>query len=132
MKNENAVKAFVALGHESRLAIFKLLTKKGEAGMPAGEIARYFDMPGATLSFHLSQLVAAKLVDSLKEGRTIHYSVKFKRIKKLMNYLSENYYKNKHLDRLPSIEIQDNPDNSEKTLPPFTPIAQYSKKPEEL
>lgn len=106
MKNENAVKAFIALGHESRLAIFKLLTKKGTEGMSAGDISRYFEMPGATLSFHLSQLVAAKLVDSVKQGRTIHYSVKFKRIKKLMNYLSENYYKNKHSDRLPDIEIE--------------------------
>lgn len=95
MKNENAVKAFVALGHESRLAIFKLLTQKGLEGMPAGEIAKYFDMPGATLSFHLSQLTSAKLIEAKKEGRTIHYSVQFKRIKKLMKYLSENYYKNK-------------------------------------
>lgn len=106
MKNENAVKAFIALGHESRLAIFRLLTKKGEEGMTAGDISKYFSIPGATLSFHLSQLAAAKLIESKKMGRNIHYSVKFKRIKKLMNYLSENY-KNKHLDRLPSVEIEE-------------------------
>ena len=112
MKNETAVKAFIALGHESRLAIFRLLTKKGPEGMAAGDIAKYFSMPGATLSFHLSQLVAAKLVDSVKAGRSIHYSVKFKRIKKLMNYLSENYYKNKHFDPLPIIEIEESVDEN--------------------
>ncbi len=115
MKNENAIKAFVALGHESRLAIFKLLTKKGPEGMAAGDIARYFDMPGATLSFHLSQLVAAKLIDSTKQGRTIFYSVKFKRIKKIMNYLSDNYYKNKNLESSTPIEIE--PYVEEEKLP---------------
>ena len=100
MKQENAVKAFIALGHESRLAIFRYLTQQGEEGVPAGEISRHFDMPGATLSFHLSQLSAAKLVDARRDGRTIYYSVKFKRIKKIMKYLSENYYQNK-----PSVEI---------------------------
>lgn len=108
MKNENAVKAFVALGHESRLAIFKYLTQKGEEGVSAGDISRHFDMPGATLSFHLSQLTSAKLVDSRKEGRTVFYSVKFKRIKKLMKYLSENYYQNK-----PSLVEVSNEENSE-------------------
>ncbi len=105
MKNENAVKAFVALGHESRLAIFRLLSTKGEEGMAAGDIAKYFDMPSATLSFHLAQLVNAKLISSLKTGRTICYFVKFKRIKKLMAYLSDNYYKNKP-DKEIKIEIE--------------------------
>ncbi len=104
MKNENAVKAFVALGHESRLSIFKLLSTKGKEGMAAGEIAKYFDMPSATLSFHLTQMVNAKLISSRKESRTIYYYVKFKRIKKLMNYLFDNYYKNKNTDKQPEIE----------------------------
>mgnify|MGYP001335550054 CR=1 FL=1 len=106
MKHTAAVKAFVALGHESRLFIFKLLTQKGKEGMPAGEIARHFDIPGATLSFHLTQLSNAKLVDSRKEGRTVYYFVKYKRIKKLMNYLSDNYYKNKPSKQLEPDDLE--------------------------
>jgi ArsR family transcriptional regulator len=89
MKTSGVLKALAALGHESRLRIFRLLVEKGTVGMPAGEIGEYFSMPGATLSFHLSQLTEAKLLGSRKEGRAVFYFVRFKRIKGVVTYLSE-------------------------------------------
>ncbi len=86
MKNENAVKAFVALGHESRLSIFKLLTTKGKEGMAAGEIAKYFEMPSATLSFHLTQMANSKLISSDDDGTDDKYlNHLFRSSKKLTN-----------------------------------------------
>jgi len=88
MKKSNIVKSFIALGHDSRLAIYNLLMEKGEEGMPAGEIGKQLNIPGATLSFHLSSLADAKLISSNRQGRAVYYYVKYKRIKKLVKYLS--------------------------------------------
>lgn len=88
MKLSNIVKSFIALGHDSRLSIYNLLMEKGEVGMPAGEIGKQLNIPGATLSFHLSNLSDAKLIDSKRQGRAVYYYVRYKRIKKLIKYLS--------------------------------------------
>ncbi len=111
MKTSNVVKSFIALGHDSRLAIYNLLMGKGEDGIPAGEIGKELDIPGATLSFHLSNLADAKLIGSRREGRTIYYFVKYKRVKKLIKYLSNNCCKDSKKDcdvsDMPAIEIDD-------------------------
>jgi len=100
MKTSNIVKSFVALGHDTRLTIYNLLITKGEKGIPAGEVAAQLDIPGATLSFHLTSLADAKLIGSRREGRTIYYFTKQKRVKKLIKYLSDNCYQvpNNELD----------------------------------
>lgn len=89
MKISNIVKSFIALGHDTRLTIYTLLVTKGERGIPAGEVAAELDIPGATLSFHLASLTEAKLIGSRREGRTIYYFVKYKRVKKLIKYLKD-------------------------------------------
>jgi DNA-binding transcriptional ArsR family regulator len=89
MKINNIVKSFIALGHDTRLTIYNLLVTKGEKGIPAGEVATELDIPGATLSFHLTSLAEAKLIGSRREGRTIYYFVKYKRVKKLIKYLKD-------------------------------------------
>lgn len=90
MKSSSAVKIFLALGHEARLTICCMLATKGDEGMQAGEIASLLDMPGATLSFHLAQLSAAKVISSEKQGRNITYFIKTKRFKKLISFVEEN------------------------------------------
>jgi ArsR family transcriptional regulator len=90
MKTSTIVKSFIALGHDTRLAIYNLLMTKGEEGIPAGEIGRALEIPGATLSFHLTNLVDAKLIGARRDGRVIYYSVKYKRVKKLIKYLSDS------------------------------------------
>lgn len=89
MKISNIVKSFIALGHDTRLTIYNLLVTKGETGIPAGEIAAELAIPGATLSFHLTSLSDAKLIGSRREGRTVYYFVKYKRVKKLIKYLKD-------------------------------------------
>ena len=89
MKISNIVKSFIALGHDTRLTIYNLLVTKGETGIPAGEIAAELGIPGATLSFHLTSLSDVKLIGSRREGRTVYYFVKYKRVKKLIKYLKD-------------------------------------------
>jgi len=49
------------------------LLKKGS--IPAGDIAAHFDMAGATVSHHLSQLKKAGLITERKEKNFIYYSL---------------------------------------------------------
>lgn len=71
-KNDTLV-AFSALSQETRLDVFRLLIKAGDAGMLAGEIAEALDVRQNTMSANLSVLLNAGLVRNMREGRTIRY-----------------------------------------------------------
>jgi len=88
MKISKAVSALDALSQESRLLIFRLLMEQCEAGLSAGNISEQLSIPPATLSFHLSQLSSARLLDSHKEGRSVIYKANYKRIRKLAKFLT--------------------------------------------
>lgn len=61
-----------ALSDSTRREILDLL-KKGS--MTAGEIGENFDMTGATISHHLSQLKKSGLITESREKNFIHYSL---------------------------------------------------------
>ena len=58
MEINTAVTALAALAQETRLSIYRLLVEAGPEGMAAGRIGETLNVPGATLSFHLKELVA--------------------------------------------------------------------------
>lgn len=88
MKEKKVVRALAALAQESRLAVFRLLMEGEDTGLSAGTISKTLQIPPTTMSFHLSQLKTAGLVDARKEGRSIIYSANRKRAKKIANYLT--------------------------------------------
>lgn len=90
MEMTNAIQALNALGHATRLRAFRLLVEAGPAGCVAGEIAEALAVPGATLSFHLKELVAAGLVDSEARGRNVCYRADFDAMQALLGYLTHN------------------------------------------
>jgi ArsR family transcriptional regulator, arsenate/arsenite/antimonite-responsive transcriptional repressor len=90
MNKKDAVKSLAALAQESRLAVYRLLVQRGPDGYPAGEISEQLAIPGPTLSFHLKELAAAGLVTARKDGRFIHYSPNFERMRALVEYLTDN------------------------------------------
>lgn len=90
MTSEQIVRALAALAQESRLAIFRLLVKRGPEGYSAGEISERLDIPGPTLSFHLKELAQAGLVTPRKESRFIYYSPAFRRMRDVLGYLTAN------------------------------------------
>src|SRR5947208_14090540 len=69
------VEAFKALAHLTRLQVFFFLVRAGRE-VPAGEIQEAVEVPGPTLSHHLDILRRAGLVQSRREERYIHYSVR--------------------------------------------------------
>ena len=65
-------KLFKALNDPTRREILELLGKKD---MNAGEIADRFEMSKPSISHHLDLLKQAGLVQSVKEGQFVNYSI---------------------------------------------------------
>lgn len=87
MQLPTAVEALSALAHASRLAVFRLLVRAGNDGLPAGEIAREIGARPNTLSSHLTILEHAGLVRSRRDGRSIIYSADYDGMRRLLGFL---------------------------------------------
>jgi DNA-binding transcriptional ArsR family regulator len=90
MKAEQVVAALGALAQESRLAVFRLLVKRGPPGYTPGELADKLDIPAPTLSFHLKELQRVGLVRVQREGRFLNYTANFPQMNELLGFLTEN------------------------------------------
>lgn len=90
MEITTATDRLAALAHESRLAVFRFLVSCGPDGAAAGDIAREIGLPGATLNFHLEQLVSAGLVWRERRGRSINYAALYDAMDELVDYLNSN------------------------------------------
>lgn len=77
---------FKALSDPVRREILVML-KKGE--MSAGDIASKFDMTGATVSYHLSQLKKANLILENKRKNFIYYELNTSVFEEIMLWLSQ-------------------------------------------
>ena len=90
MKSEDVLQALAALAQESRLAVFRLLVKRGPDGYTPGEISELLGIPAPTLSFHLKELSKAGLLSVRRRSRFMHYRASFERMSELLAYLTEN------------------------------------------
>ncbi|RRN66422.1 helix-turn-helix transcriptional regulator [Caulobacter sp. 602-1] len=90
MESKAAVNMLSALGHDGRLAIFRLLVKAGPVGIAAGDIARTLDVLPNSLSANLNVLSHAGLITSRREGRSIIYSADFGAMSGLLGFLMED------------------------------------------
>lgn len=90
MEISDASKLLGALGHKSRLAIYRLLVEAGKHGINAGAIGKKLGMAPATLSFHLSRLNRMGLINARQQSRFIYYSVDFGVMDNLVSFLTRN------------------------------------------
>lgn len=90
METLNAAELLAALGHESRLAIFRLLVEAGPDGIYASAIGEQLGMAPATLSFHLAHLSRVGLISGERESRFIHYSANYSTMDDLIAFLTSN------------------------------------------
>lgn len=90
MENLNASEVLAALGHETRLSIFRLLVQAGASGLTPSVISKELDLPAATLSFHLSHMSRVGLINGKQESRFIHYTVDFWLMDNVLAFLMEN------------------------------------------
>jgi ArsR family transcriptional regulator, arsenate/arsenite/antimonite-responsive transcriptional repressor len=90
MEEENVVQSLAALAHGMRLQVFRLLVVAGRTGLTPGAIVEQIEVPAATLSFHLKELVNAGLVTQERDRRYLIYRVAFERMNALLGYLTAN------------------------------------------
>ena len=69
MKSREAIESLAALAQESRLAIFRMLVKRGPEGYTPTQLGEKLDVSSATLSFHLKELQRAGLIVVRRDGR---------------------------------------------------------------
>lgn len=86
----NAAERLAALGHETRLAVFRLLVQAGPEGLSAGVIGERMRLAPATLSFHLAHLNRVGLITARQDGRFIYYATDFAAMDDLLAFLTDN------------------------------------------
>jgi DNA-binding transcriptional ArsR family regulator len=87
MDINEALAAFDSLSQDTRLRVFRLLVEYGPAGAPAGTLSESLNIPHNTLSFHLSHMSHAGLVQSQRDGKSIIYSANFEFFSGLIRYM---------------------------------------------
>ncbi len=90
MDKSHAREALAALSHETRLDLFRLLTRAEPGGMCAGEIAAAMGARQNTISTNLAILAHAGLVRSVREGRHIRYFAHLDGMRRLLAFLTED------------------------------------------
>jgi DNA-binding transcriptional ArsR family regulator len=90
METLTAAERLAALGHEYRLAIFRLLVQAGPVGLNASAIGDALGLAPNTLSFHLAHLSRVGLITGQRESRFIHYAANFVAMGDLIAFLTDN------------------------------------------
>lgn len=90
MDIKTATRALGALAQPRRRNNWRRLVAAGPAGSTPQELLSAAKVANATLSFHLKQLVDAKLVTRERRGRHRIYRAAFGEIGALLSYLAED------------------------------------------
>ncbi len=87
---KEALGVLAALGHRSRLELFRLLVRAGPAGLPAGELARDLGQAASTVSTHLKRLTEVGLATCERQGRVLRYGINVDCVQALFWFLGED------------------------------------------
>ncbi|MBB1634811.1 helix-turn-helix transcriptional regulator [Cupriavidus sp. UME77] len=90
MEENDAIRSLAALAHGLRLQVFRLLVVAGPSGLTPGAMTEQIGVPGATLSFHLKELMHARLITQEREGRRLIYRAAFAHMNDLLGFLTAN------------------------------------------
>jgi len=90
MEDKEVVMALAALAQASRLQVFRALVVAGSQGLTPGHLADTLEVPAATLSFHLKELMHAGLVSQQRVGRNLIYRAAYGQMSALLAYLTDH------------------------------------------
>ncbi|MFX7052644.1 metalloregulator ArsR/SmtB family transcription factor, partial [Acinetobacter baumannii] len=71
MKIEDAAARLEALGNPTRLRIYRMLVRAGDAGSSVGRLQASLDIAASTLSHHLKSLVMVGLIAQERQATTL-------------------------------------------------------------
>ncbi|HET7410643.1 MAG TPA: metalloregulator ArsR/SmtB family transcription factor [Paracoccaceae bacterium] len=81
-------RSLAALGHETRLSVYRLLVRAGHDGLNVGEIGAQLGMPPSTLAHHLRALVDAGLVMQERRGREVVNRADYEAMQRTVSFLT--------------------------------------------
>ena len=87
MQERQALDAFAALSQDTRLRIVRLLVQAGPNGLAAGVIGDAVGASSSNVSFHLSHLERAGVVQARREARSIIYTASYPMLTALISFL---------------------------------------------
>jgi len=90
MDRSQCLDALSALSQETRLDVFRLLTRAEPVGMCAGDIAEAVGGLQNTVSTNLAILARAGLIRSAREGRSVRYFANLDGMSRLLSFLMED------------------------------------------
>lgn len=90
MEETAVVHSLAALAHPVRLKVFRALVVAGPAGLTPGVMQEGLDIPAATLSFHLKELLHGAMVSVERSSRHLIYRADIARMNEMVGYLTEN------------------------------------------
>jgi DNA-binding transcriptional ArsR family regulator len=89
MKLETAALVLSKIGNPTRLEIVRLLVRAGNQGMPVGAIQKQLQIPGSTLTHHISHLKSAGLIRQERDQATLICKMEYEVLNQLVAYLTE-------------------------------------------
>lgn len=89
METQTFAAQLEALGNPTRLALFRLLVRAGDAGTPVGKLQERLDIPASTLSHHLRRLVTVGLVAQERSATTLFCKARYPAMRTLIGFLSD-------------------------------------------
>jgi DNA-binding transcriptional ArsR family regulator len=89
MKLDTAALILSKIGNPTRLKIVRLLVRAGDQGMPVGAIQKELQIPGSTLTHHITHLKSAGLIHQQRQQATLFCKMEYERLNQLVAYLTE-------------------------------------------
>lgn len=87
MNVEKAARQLEGLGNPTRLRVYRMLVRAGDAGLPVGRLQARLSLAGSTLSHHLHKLIAIDLVTQERQGTTLICRANYPEMNSLIGFL---------------------------------------------
>ena len=88
MEIETAANILAKIGNPTRLQIVRLLVRAGDEGLAVGQIQKALDIPGSTLTHHISHLKSAGVIRQQRQQATLICTMEYTVLRDLVDYLT--------------------------------------------
>jgi len=89
MKLDDAANILAKIGNPTRLRIVRLLVRTGDEGLAVGMIQKQLNIPGSTLTHHITHLKSAGVIRQQRQQATLICKMEFEVLRELIDYLTE-------------------------------------------
>ena len=87
MELKHAAAQLEALGNPTRLSVYRILVRSGDAGLPVGRLQERLGIASSTLSHHLHRLILTGLVTQERQSTTLICRANYAAMSGLLGFL---------------------------------------------